>query len=1022
MSRHTLLAPLIAAPGTRQADRHPPQLDPAHAPLDGRDETALLLAARALAGQLRYYGHTPDTPDGNWSEFFPAPQPGERPDDYRARLAALADTTDGSLAPHLALLLAVLRVARHPRALLDDFTRRHLEFQLQTALGFEARPPQPDHAHVLIQLKKGAAPVEIKPEHSLSAGKDASNTERIYRPVRPVVAGQASIARLCATLHHDGRLGFAPVADSANGLGEKLPADAPDWSPFGLTPAGQPMLPDAPVGFAFAAAVLRLAEGERKITLSLGLAGLTPETHTGPALAAAFSARLSGPKGWLGPFRLDTSSVSGSTWSFSVTVPAGAAAVVDALPAALGQPFPAGLPVIQLLLNDSARFDLAAGLRLRQASIKVTVAGIHGLQLESEFGKLDPTKAFLPFGPQAAPGTCFYIGCPEALGKPLSDLSLQLVWQNAPATQADLTTRYARYSGQSGLAFGVKADAGWADLRSTRSRVVTLIPSSDGRIDLGPNLDPAHAHTARKPSAKRQMLRADSAAARLKIGYARRQQPMQPDDESRPLDPRAGYITLSLKTDLLHVAWRSEAVAALIAKQPALAEPWTPKLQSISLNYTAQSGTAHLDDERSAAFSDAAIEFFHVDAFGVAREHLWLNRARPWADQGAPSLLPPHPAAGELLIGIAGSAAGAPLSLLFQVADGSADPQAASQTLAWSVLADNAWRPLASGTELTLDTTRSLRTSGIVAINLPAETTTDNTRMPSGLVWLRAAIPAQPGAACRLVGVHCNAVEVAFEHRGNAASHLASALPAGSIARFLVPPAGLKGLAQPYASFGGALREDATALARRATERLRHRGRAISPRDFEHLVLQAFPGVDRVKCIPHARPDSWFAPGYTTLVVVPDLRQRNAVDPLQPRVDLDTLERIRSHILARATMGLSEATLTVKNPGYRPVLLDFKVAMRPGYAFSYYRRDINAALVRALSPWAFDSAFPLDFGGRVIRSALVDFVESLEWVDYVTDFRLTLAAHPAGDSPELAPDAPDAILVSAPEHLIEEIR
>nr|MBP6800966.1 hypothetical protein [Zoogloea sp.] len=63
MSRHTLLAPLIAAPGTRQADRHPPQLDPAHAPLDGRDETALLLAARALAGQLRYYGHTPDTPD-----------------------------------------------------------------------------------------------------------------------------------------------------------------------------------------------------------------------------------------------------------------------------------------------------------------------------------------------------------------------------------------------------------------------------------------------------------------------------------------------------------------------------------------------------------------------------------------------------------------------------------------------------------------------------------------------------------------------------------------------------------------------------------------------------------------------------------------------------------------------------------------------------------------------------------------------------------------------------------------------
>ena len=109
------------------------------------------------------------------------------------------------------------------------------------------------------------------------------------------------------------------------------------------------------------------------------------------------------------------------------------------------------------------------------------------------------------------------------------------------------------------------------------------------------------------------------------------------------------------KTRVANVDYKDvNLLKKFIAKQPALAEPWTPKLQSISLNYTAQSGTAHLDDERPAAFSDAAVEFFHVDAFGVAREHLWLNRARPWADQGAPSLLPPHPAAGELLIGIAG--------------------------------------------------------------------------------------------------------------------------------------------------------------------------------------------------------------------------------------------------------------------------------------------------------------------------------------------------------------------------------
>ena len=110
--------------------------------LDGRDATDLLLAARALASQLRYYGRNPDTADGNWNDYFPQPAEHESEAAFRARLAALAENADGSLPPHLALLIAFLRVARHPRALLDDFTRQHLNFQFQTVLGFEAQPPR----------------------------------------------------------------------------------------------------------------------------------------------------------------------------------------------------------------------------------------------------------------------------------------------------------------------------------------------------------------------------------------------------------------------------------------------------------------------------------------------------------------------------------------------------------------------------------------------------------------------------------------------------------------------------------------------------------------------------------------------------------------------------------------------------------------------------------------------------------------------------------------------------------------
>ena len=153
------------------------------------------------------------------------------------------------------------------------------------------------------------------------------------------------------------------------------------------------------------------------------------------------------------------------------------------------------------------------------------------------------------------------------------------------------------------------------------------------------------------------------------------------------------------------------------------------------------------------------------------------------------------------------------------------------------------------------------------------------------------------------------------------------------------------------------------------------------------------------------------------VVVVPDLRCRPAIDPLQPRVDLDTLERIREHLVERCG---PQTRVHVRNPGYQSVQLDFKVRLRPGFGFNFYGPQIDRAVVQALSPWAFDGKTELGFGGRVVRSELLRFVESLPWVDFVTDFRLTLEGD-TRDRDEIAPGTPDAILVSASTHRIVEL-
>jgi hypothetical protein len=1029
----TALSALIAELGCAQPERDASARDPASAPLDDRDADGLLDSLRALAPLIRFYASTPSTPTGHWGPYLPA--------DSVAMLDALAQQTGGGVAPHHALIVAFVRQLARPQALLNRFTGEHLQFQMRQVLGFTPLPPQPDRAHLVLELKKGAAPLAITPAEHFTAGKDAFKVDQLFAPLRSSVVGHAQVARLATVARSDGgtgqRLLFAPVANSADGLGAPLDQAAPRWPPF-----GRDTLPSAPIGFAIASSVLRLAEAERSITLKLNV-GAWPVGVTAAAFAASFEAHLSGPAGWIGPLAINATLAAGLL-TLSIPVAAGLPAVVDHDPAIHLHDFPATLPVIQCLLKPDATlgYGALASVTLATAQVAVSATGIRGLLLESDEATLSPKKAFLPFGAQPVVGSRFHVGCAEALGKPLTSMTLNIGWQGAPA---DLDTHYEHYSKRSQMSNGIGATATWRDVSgvSHTSSTITLLPRTAvplTRITINAS---GAANTTPTPATRNLALHASGSAMAHERALAReyaqpvlkRSKASAFGEHSRfgatPLaapTAQAGFVTLSLVESLLHGDFRREALQAALPPADVearktfvptlLNEPYTPRIQELTLDYAAQSDTSRIADPTLAALTDTDVQFFQIDALGLAREQAWLTQSRPWAPQSAIKLLPAHPAAAELLIGLSGVRAGDSVSLLLQLAEGSADPLAAAQKLQWSVLADNAWRALVPG-ELALDTSSDMRRSGLLACVLPKETTTANSRAPTGLVWLRATTPAEPRAACDLIGVYANALEVQFIDQGNDPQRLKTALPAASIAKLKTPLAAIKSIAQPFASFGGALIESDAGLARRASERLRHRDRAITPWDIERLVLQAFPAVYRAKCIPHASETSWLAAGHFMLVVVPDLRNMNAVDPLRPRVDLDTLTRIREHLLARVG---PQTQVHVRNPGYRAVQVDFKLRLRAGkgLGFNVVQPQIDLALRQALSPWAFDRTTTLGFGGRVLRSALLDFVEALPEVDFVTDFRLSLEGA-RDDVAEIVPDAPDVILVSAASHKIVEL-
>jgi hypothetical protein len=1032
MSTADLLRALAARPGSAQTDRSDPRLDPAHAPLDERDTAALLAAARALAAQLVYPQADPLEPEGHWGGFFPA---GET-----AELARLVQRSDGELPPHLALLITFLRLGSHAQRLLNGFTAGQLQFQMQQVLGFVPRPPQPDRAHLVVELKKGHSGVELRPEHRFSAGKDARRVEQLYAPVRPTWIGRAAVARL-ASLHRgaDQRLRLAPVADSADGFGAAFAVPGSSWPPFGHS-----ALPEAAVGFALASPLLRLAEGRREITVTLELQDRAA-TLSAPALAASLRAHLSGPQGWIGPLPVSAalqSTQQGLQCRLGCTLGSELPAVVDIDGKRFTQRFPTGAPVLQFTLAAGATLPFGAfdSVEIRAATLEVTVDGLRGLVLSNDQGALDARRAFLPFGAEPVVGSRLLIGCPEALGKPLHRLLLNLRWQGAPE---HLGSWYSGYRDQARVANGIAARLDWLGPQGEPQQlaVTDLMQRSGGVTQLQPLArlpTPANRNGDRGRLLRDSGLRGLAQQARRELWHL--PQVRAGGGATRPA-ASPGSLSLTLEDDFLHGAYRHESVERLMAIARGetvpgteqilapLRAPYTPKAQEIWLDYSARSARVALDEASPTSFEAAQLQFFHVDALGVSREHPWLLLQREHAAaRTTVGLLPGHTQAGSWWIGLTGVTGGDSLSLLVQVAEGSADPQAQPQRVSWAVLVDNAWRELLPG-EL-LDGTDGLRRSGLVQIALPTGADTQATRCDTDAVWLRASLAAEPQAVCEILAVHANAVEVEFIDQGNDPLRLAQPLAAGSIGKLTTALPAVKGVSQPYPSFGGALQEGDTALARRAAERLRHRGRAITAWDAERLVLQAFPSVYRAKCLPHARPGSWQAAGHAMLLVLPDLRRSPARDRLQPRVDLDTLARIGALLRERGGLQLQ---WHVCNPRWRRVQLEFKLRLRPGWAWNPQVAALQEALVTQLSPWAAGGqghatgepagSMP-ELGVRILRSALLAFIEARPEVDHVTDFHLWLEGAPgsaATDVAEALPEAPDIILVSAPAHRIVEL-
>ncbi|MGM0622187.1 MAG: baseplate J/gp47 family protein, partial [Bacteroidota bacterium] len=648
--------------GTDQNSRFIESLNPGSVKLNDFSMEEWMRFAYRFAQHVNYFNTSDfENPAGDWVKFFISE---EELKDFLSRVE-----TGKTLNPHLALYVSFIKLLEFSKKRFNQLTKRHLDFYYKNILQIEKLPATPDKVHLIFELAKNVTSEKISEETELDGGKDADGVKRIYKTTQEFVANKSTVASLKSVYNtHSGKkLKAAEKANSFDGMGADFPENEIKWWPFGYyDDANYPGLPDAKIGFAFAAEVLEMQEGERNVFIT-AVFTTAPDAASAEILRNNLEIYCSGEKGWLGPFEVMptfeeeeenefTSELNPGQKKLKIAfqVPKDEEPVVPYNSEVLGENFKTSHPVCRILIKteNEAGFELyrnLAGNELENLNVEVDVRGVKSLLLESDIGKLNAEKPFYPFGTQPVKRSNFYIDCPELFKKRWTQLDVEIDWKNTPEKLeksnrdafVDLYFAYRKehlaQTSPSTYSFGM------LDIEEVRQTLRTK-NIKDDKTSLQAQMNDFP--WVKKPG---NLIVNSNNYFTAKIDIRNKEEWDTIDGgNAKPLfspkgdgfqtkfqvsntsqifeEDKNGPVRLSLNQSFLHelfpkiyaLAFKSEEENVLIPN-----EPYTPMVEEISLDYKA-AGSINLTLTEEG-YATNKLTLFHEYPFGQSEEHPWLK-------------------------------------------------------------------------------------------------------------------------------------------------------------------------------------------------------------------------------------------------------------------------------------------------------------------------------------------------------------------------------------------------------------
>jgi hypothetical protein len=444
-------------------------------------------------------------------------------------------------------------------------------------------------------------------------------------------------------------------------------------------------------------------------------------------------------------------------------------------------------------------------------------------------------------------------------------------------------------------------------------------------------------------------------------------------------------------------------------------EPYTPLLEKLQVSYSRC--------QNLSSINSALGQLMHIHPFGEVPFWLGQNPQKiidrsaavgpinSTSSSGhlAPLLLPSYPNPGELYIGLEGVQPPQPITLAFQLAEGSARGERPQPAVNWQVLDGAEWLPL----QVREDGTDGLLHSGILRFDLPMVAA--GCQLPPERLWLRASLLGPLRAYATILAIQTQAVEAVFLPQDHGPDHYLRPLPPHSIEALVEANGQIASIRQPFNSCGGLAAEAETELRMRVAEQLRHKGRALASWDYERLLWDKFSNqLHRVICLPAQGSER------VEVLVIPNLRQQQNGNLFSPGAPVDLLELMEAYLRERCP---PEIDISVRNPIYFHVKVRLWVCLQDGVDRAYAEQQLQQELIGLLSPWADNADGDMSIGGMVFVTDIAAAIESLSYVDYLENIKLYLlndGGRPlvVSDTSLLAPQG-DSVLISYSSHDIE---